>query len=172
MITHVAGRTIHTFDVSWSGVTFTPPAGLDSVELLVIGGGGGGGSTRGGDDGAGDVVHEPIYALTQASYLIPGRLRRPYCDERRRRLVVRTDVAIGVGEGRPRRRRTAEAAGAPITRARVERELPGKVIPAAAVATPTALSRCSPAVVAAVRARLGQSGRPTQAALEAPVSPS
>ncbi len=70
-ITHVNGRTIHTFDVSWSGSTFLPPAGLSSVELLVVGGGGGGGSTRGGGGGgAGGIIHDLSYVIDQSAYIV------------------------------------------------------------------------------------------------------
>jgi hypothetical protein len=69
-ITHVGGRTIHTFSASQSGSTFTPPAVTD-VELLVVAGGGGGGSTRGGGGGgAGGLVHVTTYTITQPSYVV------------------------------------------------------------------------------------------------------
>src|SRR4029078_11157620 len=62
-ITHVDGRTIHTFSAEQSGATFTPPD-LPSFEVLVVGGGGGGGSTRGGGGGgAGGLVHVQSYAV-------------------------------------------------------------------------------------------------------------
>ncbi len=70
-ITHVGGQTIHTFDASQSGSTFTPPAGLTSAELLVVAGGGGGGSERGGGGGgAGGLVHILAFPLTLPSYVV------------------------------------------------------------------------------------------------------
>ena len=70
-ITHVNGRTIHTFAASQSGSTFTPPDALTSVELLVVGGGGGGGSTRGGGGGgAGGLVYTASHTVDQRSYIV------------------------------------------------------------------------------------------------------
>lgn len=71
VITHVAGRSIHTFSMADSGSTFLPPADLSTVELLVVGGGGGGGSTRGGGGaGAGGLVHIQSVAITQPGYVV------------------------------------------------------------------------------------------------------
>lgn len=101
VITHVAGRTIHTFDVSWSGVTFTSPDGLGSVDLLVVAGGGGGGSTRGGGGGgAGGVVHETNHTLTQASYVITIGYGGPTATSGGDSSFGPI-VAIGGGAGRP-----------------------------------------------------------------------
>lgn len=70
-ITHVNGRTIHTFDVSWSGSTFVPPSELASIEVLVVGGGGGGGITRGGGGGGGGgLVYEGTYQIDQPLYAV------------------------------------------------------------------------------------------------------
>lgn len=44
--------------------SWTVPANVDSVEVLVVGGGGGGGSDMGGGGGAGGVVYEPVYRTT------------------------------------------------------------------------------------------------------------
>ncbi len=65
-ITHVGGRTIHTFSTSQSGSIFTPPTTTSVVEALIVGGGGGGGSTRGGGGGgAGGLLYLPSFDLTQ-----------------------------------------------------------------------------------------------------------
>jgi hypothetical protein len=68
-ITHVDGRTIHTFSMNESGSTFTPPA-ISDVEVLVVSGGGGGGTQRGGGGGgAGGLQYAAAYSLTEASYV-------------------------------------------------------------------------------------------------------
>lgn len=54
---------VHTFTTAGSS-TFTPPAGVSKVEVLVVGGGGGGGETIGGGGGGGGVVHNLAYAVT------------------------------------------------------------------------------------------------------------
>ena len=41
--------------------TWTVPASVDTVEVLVVGGGGGGGSDMGGGGGAGGVIYTPVY---------------------------------------------------------------------------------------------------------------
>jgi len=71
-ITHVGGKTIHTFSATQSGSTFAPAATGDvTVELLVVAGGGGGGETRGGGGGGGGgVVHVESYAITQPAYVV------------------------------------------------------------------------------------------------------
>ena len=71
-ITHVGGKTIHTFDTNQSGSTFTPPAeNTSGLELLVVAGGGGGGSTRGGGGGGGGgLVHVMNYGIDQTSYVV------------------------------------------------------------------------------------------------------
>lgn len=64
-LSHVGGRTIHTFSMSQSGSTFTPPA-LPHIEVLVVAGGGGGGTQRGGGGGgAGGLLHLASYDITQ-----------------------------------------------------------------------------------------------------------
>ncbi|OFE12889.1 hypothetical protein PHACT_06830 [Pseudohongiella acticola] len=59
--------TVHVFN---SNGTFTPPSGLSSLDVLIVGGGGGGGSTYGGGGGGGGVraltnvtVNQPSYAV-------------------------------------------------------------------------------------------------------------
>ncbi|MBT6831818.1 hypothetical protein HOA64_02045, partial [bacterium] len=57
---------VHTFT---SSGTFTPGAGLDNVEVLVVGGGGGGASSQassggGGGGGAGGLVYDSSYSLS------------------------------------------------------------------------------------------------------------
>lgn len=69
-ITHVGGRTIHTFATNQPGSTFTAPTDLISIELLVVAGGGGGGSTRGGGGGGGGGVVHTSYAITETSYVV------------------------------------------------------------------------------------------------------
>lgn len=70
-ITHVGGRTIHTFLASQSVATFTPPPALGTAEVLVVAGGGGGGMTRGaGGGGGGGVIYVANYILEQPSYAV------------------------------------------------------------------------------------------------------
>ncbi|ALO45170.1 DUF6701 domain-containing protein [Pseudohongiella spirulinae] len=57
--------TVHVFN---SNGTFTPPAGLTSLDVLVVGGGGGGGSTYGGGGGAGGLRWETGVTVNQPSY--------------------------------------------------------------------------------------------------------
>lgn len=47
--------------------TFTVPAGVSVVHVLVVGGGGGGGTTGGGGGGAGGVVYIPNLSVTPSS---------------------------------------------------------------------------------------------------------
>lgn len=54
-------QTTVTFTSSGS---WTVPAGVNSVSLLVVGGGGGGGSVYGGGGGGGQVVYNPSYGVT------------------------------------------------------------------------------------------------------------
>ncbi|MDX1491610.1 MAG: DUF6701 domain-containing protein [Pseudohongiellaceae bacterium] len=60
-ITSASGYTIHTFT---AGGTFTPPTGVSSVDVIVLGGGGGGGSGnasgRGGGGGAGRLEQQTV----------------------------------------------------------------------------------------------------------------
>lgn len=59
--------TVNTSVVSFTSVgstTWTVPAGVSSVEVLVVAGGGGGGSEHGGGGGGGGVVHQTAYAVT------------------------------------------------------------------------------------------------------------
>lgn len=68
-ITHVGGRTIHTFLAEQSGSSFMAPPDVSEIELLVVAGGGGGGSTRGGGGGgAGGVVYMAAFTNDQPAY--------------------------------------------------------------------------------------------------------
>lgn len=70
-ITHVGGRTIHTFSASQSGSTFTAPTDGRYIELLIVAGGGGGGTTRGGGGGgAGGLVYLSTYVINEPSYVV------------------------------------------------------------------------------------------------------
>ncbi|MCB1665795.1 MAG: hypothetical protein KDI28_08420, partial [Pseudomonadales bacterium] len=64
---------IHTFT---SSGTFTPPPGITSVEVLVIGGGGGGprtaGGTGGGGGGAGGVISNSAVTISGATTVTVG----------------------------------------------------------------------------------------------------
>ena len=44
--------------------TFTPPTGVTSIKVLVVGGGGGGGSNMGGGGGAGGAIYNAAYSVT------------------------------------------------------------------------------------------------------------
>ena len=74
---------VQTFNSTPGGGTWTVPAGVYSVEVLVVGGGGGGGSFNGGGGGAGGVVYRTNYNVT------PGAA------------VTVTVGAGGIGDGRP-----------------------------------------------------------------------
>lgn len=98
-ITHMDGRTVHTFVASQSGATFAPPA-LGTVEVLVAAGGGGGGTTRGGGGGgAGGLVYAATYAIDQPSYVVTvgygGESRSSGGDS-----IFGTITTIGGGGGR------------------------------------------------------------------------
>ena len=53
----------NTTQVGW-----TCPAGVTSVEVLVVGGGGGGGMDMGGGGGAGGVVYNPAFPVTPTTF--------------------------------------------------------------------------------------------------------
>lgn len=61
-----------------SSGTFTPPAGVSNVEVLVVGGGGGGGAALSysgagaGGGGAGGLVHRSSFAVTGATSVVVG----------------------------------------------------------------------------------------------------
>ena len=55
----VAGTLVYF--TSLGGTSWTVPANVDSIEILVVGGGGGGGSDMGGGGGAGGVVYDGNY---------------------------------------------------------------------------------------------------------------
>ena len=61
--TTVGGDAVHTWNASG---TFTPPAGVTSVQVLVVGGGGGGGfpiDRTGGGGGAGGLISNAAFAV-------------------------------------------------------------------------------------------------------------
>ena len=55
------GYCIHTFTGS---ATFYPPAGVTSVELLMVGGGGSGGARVGGGGGAGGYIYKSSFTIS------------------------------------------------------------------------------------------------------------
>ena len=59
-----AAPTIETFNSTPGGGTWNVPAGVTSVEVLVVGGGGAGGGRHGGGGGAGGLVYHATYAVT------------------------------------------------------------------------------------------------------------
>ena len=61
------GREIVTF-TGGSG-TWTPPAGVNSVDVLVVAGGGGGGGNSGGGGGAGGVIYQTGVSVTPGANL-------------------------------------------------------------------------------------------------------
>lgn len=89
--------------------SWTAPAGVTSVEVLVVGGGGGGGNDHGGGGGAGGVVYNSNFAVTPGtSYTVvvgqggPGA--NPLRDQTARGVsgsnsVFHTITAIGGGGG-------------------------------------------------------------------------
>jgi hypothetical protein len=56
--------SVVTFNSTPAGGNWTVPAGVTSVEVLVVGGGGGGGSGYGGGGGAGGLVYNASYLVT------------------------------------------------------------------------------------------------------------
>lgn len=69
-ITHSGPYTIHTFTTTGTS-TFTPPAGISAVEVLVVGGGGGG-ATLGGGGGGGGVVYHSSKSISGATSVYVG----------------------------------------------------------------------------------------------------
>lgn len=68
VITHSGSYTIHTFT---SNGTFTPPAGVNNITILIVGGGGGGGGFwSGGGGGGGGVIYNSSYPVTTTSYSV------------------------------------------------------------------------------------------------------
>ena len=66
----IAGVATYTvFNSTPGGGTWTVPAGVTSVEALVVAGGGGGGWQYGGGGGAGGVVHHATFGTTPAADL-------------------------------------------------------------------------------------------------------
>jgi len=99
-ITHVDGRTIHSFTAVGS-TNFIAPAAAQTFEVLIVGGGGGGGSSRGGGGGGGGgVVHISSYANSQSSYsVVVGDGGLPaHAGENS---TFGNSTAIGGGGGRP-----------------------------------------------------------------------
>jgi hypothetical protein len=66
--------TVNTTVQSFTTVgttSWTAPAGVTSIEVLVVGGGGGGGANHAGGGGAGGVVHKPSYPVVPGtSYIV------------------------------------------------------------------------------------------------------
>jgi hypothetical protein len=50
--------------------SWTPPAGVMNIRILIVGGGGAGGSGRGGGGGAGGVYHNTNYSVASTTYSI------------------------------------------------------------------------------------------------------
>jgi hypothetical protein len=62
--------TIQSFTATGT-TSWTAPAGVTSVEVLVVAGGGGGGFDNGGGGGAGGVIYSPNFAVTSGtSYIV------------------------------------------------------------------------------------------------------
>ena len=60
------GRTVYKLQqfTSTGSTTWTCPAGVTSVEVLVVGGGGGGGGNHAGGGGGGGVIYNPNFGVT------------------------------------------------------------------------------------------------------------
>ena len=63
-----SARQIQIYDLPGS-YSFTVPAGVSSMEVLVVGGGGGGGQVIGGGGGAGGLIYNSAYAVSAAQTL-------------------------------------------------------------------------------------------------------
>lgn len=59
----ITAPTVSSF-TSVGTTTWTCPAGVTSIEVLVVGGGGGGGGVIGGGGGGGGVIYNPSYSVT------------------------------------------------------------------------------------------------------------
>ena len=57
-------NTTLVYFTSVGATTWTVPANIDTVEVLVVGGGGGGGNDMGGGGGGGGVVYSAAYDVT------------------------------------------------------------------------------------------------------------
>jgi len=60
------GRTVYKLQqfTSTGSTTWTCPAGVTSIEVLVVGGGGGGGGNHAGGGGGGGVIYNPNFGVT------------------------------------------------------------------------------------------------------------
>ena len=71
--------TINSTVVSFTTVgttTWTCPAGVTSIEVLLVAGGGAGGGYHGGGGGGGGIIYNSRYAVTPTSVYSHGRHRR------------------------------------------------------------------------------------------------
>jgi hypothetical protein len=98
VITTSNGYYTHTFT---AGGTFTPPAGVTNVQVLVVGGGGQGGRNGGG--GAGGLIYNPSLNVTNQPYAVTvGAGGNAYASEQGANggnSVFSTLTAIGGGGG-------------------------------------------------------------------------
>ncbi len=66
-VAHGDAPTVITFNSTPAGGTWTPPAGVTSVNVLVVAGGGGGGGSTGGGGGGGGLIYQTSYTVTPGS---------------------------------------------------------------------------------------------------------
>ena len=74
VVTRVVDDYVHVFEIALDGTAtyqFTPPAGVDEAEVLLVAGGGAGGFYAGGGGGAGGLVHDTTLAVSdQTTYTV------------------------------------------------------------------------------------------------------
>ena len=74
VVTRVVDDYVHVFEIALDGTAtyqFTPPAGVDEAEVLLVAGGGAGGFYAGGGGGAGGLVHDTALAVSdQTTYTV------------------------------------------------------------------------------------------------------
>lgn len=64
---YVAFKNLGAANATSSSYTWTKPAGITSLDVLVVGGGGGGGARHGGGGGAGSFVQTTSYAVSSGA---------------------------------------------------------------------------------------------------------
>lgn len=98
-ITHSGGYTIHSFTTTGTS-TFTPPAGISNVEVLIIAGGGAGGYLGlGGGGGAGGLLSSSSFPVTVGSNTVYVGAGGAPASSTGGYSLINSTVALGGGRG-------------------------------------------------------------------------
>lgn len=98
-ITHSGGYTIHTFTTTGTS-TFTPPAGISNVEVLIVAGGGPGGYLGlGGGGGAGGLLASSSFPVTIGSNTVVVGAGGAIASTTGGYSLINSTVALGGGRG-------------------------------------------------------------------------